>query len=172
MQVDEQMQVDEKKLQKQFDSCMKRIPMRAMFMMKMPMAAVAGLRIDHVSSEQTIVTVPGGWRTQNPFGTMYWAVQGMAAELATGIVPNCLARSMPMKLRMFVVGTEATFGRKAYGRCTFTCTDTHKVMDAIQQSLDTGESVNCDLTAVGTDGEGETISDWVFRWNFLATQES
>lgn len=172
MQVDEQIQVDEKKLQQQFDACMKRMPMRAMFMMKMPMALVAGLRIDQVSSQETIVTVPGGWRTQNPFGTMYWAVQGMAAELATGIVPSCLSRSMPLKLRMFVVGTEATFGKKAYGRCRFTCTDTYKVQEAIQQSLEAGESVNCDLTATGTDPDGDTISEWVFRWNFLATQES
>lgn len=166
------MQVDEQKLQKQYDTCMKRLPMRALFMMKMPAAAFVRLRVEHVSNEQTVVSVPGGWRTQNPFGTMYWAVQGMAAELATGLVPNCLSRSLPIKLRMFVVGTEARFGKKAYGRCNFTCTDTHKVMEAIEQSLETKESVNCDLTAIGTDPDGETVSDWVFKWNFLATQES
>ncbi len=166
------MQVDEVKLQQQFDRCTKRLPMRAFFMMKMPMAALAGLRIDHVSGSESVVSVPGGWRTQNPFGTMYWAVQGMAAELSTGIVPNCLSQSTPIKLRMFVVGTEATFGKKAYGRCRFTCSDTFKVNESIEQSLESGESVNCDLTSIGTDADGDTISEWVFRWNFLATKES
>jgi len=165
------MQIDAVKLQQQYKACMKRMPMRAIFALKMPAAAFTGLRIDAVSSEQTVVSVPGGWRTQNPYGTMYWAVQGMAAELSTGIVPTCISRSMSMKLRMFVVGTEAHFGRKAYGRCTFTCTDTHKVTEAIEQSLTSGASVNCDLTATGTDSSGETVSEWVFKWNFLATEK-
>jgi len=165
------MQVDEKKLTKQYSLMLRRIPMRAFMVLKMPAAAFVGLRIDSVSSEQTVVSVPGGRRTQNPFGTMYWAVQGMAAELATGIVPTCISRSTSMKLRMFVVGTEATFGKKAYGRCNFTCNDTHKVLEAFDQSLSTGKSVNCDLTATGTDGDGEVVSEWVFKWNFLATEE-
>ena len=88
------MQIDAVKLQQQYKACMKRIPVRAIFALKMPAAAFTGLRIDAVSSEQTVVSVPGGWRTQNPYGTMYWAVQGMAAELSTGIVPTCISRCL------------------------------------------------------------------------------
>jgi hypothetical protein len=165
------MQVNETKLARQYSLMLKRVPMKAFMLLKMPAAAFAGLRIESVSSEKTVVSVPGGRRTQNPFGTMYWAVQGMAAELATAVVPTCISRSTPMKLRMFVVGTEAVFGRKAYGRCSFTCSDTNKVMEAFDESLSTGKSVNCDLTAIGTDSDAEVVSEWVFKWNFLATEE-
>jgi len=165
------MLVDEQRLAKQYSFMLKRLPMKTFMLWRMPAAALMGLRIDAVSSKQTVVSVPGGRRTQNPFGTMYWAVQGMAAELATAVVPTCISRSTSMKLRMFVVGTEATFGKKAYGRCNFACNDTHKVMDAFDESLSTGKSVNCDLTATGTDGDGKVVSEWVFRWNFLATEE-
>ena len=164
------MRVDEKKLEKQYSLMLKRIPMKAFMIFKMPAAAFVGMRIDSVSSGQTVVSSPGGRRTQNPFGTMYWAVQGMAAELATAIVPTCISRSTSMKLRMFVVGTEATFGKKAYGPCSFTCNDTYKVLEAFDESLTAGKSVNCDLTATGTDRDGEVVSEWVFKWNFLATE--
>lgn len=166
------MNLDERKLAKQYSLMLRRIPMKAFMLTKMPAAAFVGLRIDSVSSDQTVVSVPGGRRTQNPFGTMYWAVQGMSAELATAIVPTCISRSTSMKLRMFVVGTEATFGKKAYGRCTFTCNDTHQVMESFDESLRTGKSVNCDLTATGTDRDGDVVSEWVFRWNFLATAQN
>jgi hypothetical protein len=164
------MHIDESKLKQEYRSCTNKLSMRALFMMKMPTAAFAGLRVDRVSDEETVVSVPGGWRTQNPFGTMYWAVQGMAAELSTGIVPICISRSMDMKLRMFVVGTAATFGKKAFGRCQFTCQDTFRVPEAIEASLSSGESTNCELRSIGTDSAGETVSEWVFTWNFLATE--
>ena len=148
----------------------RRIPIAAFMAMKMPAGAFVGLRVESVNNDRTVVSVPGGRRTQNPFGTMYWAVQGMAAELATAVIPTCISRSTAMKLRMFVVGTEATFGRKAYGRCYFTCDDTKKVIAAFDQSLQTGQSVDCELTVTGRDADQEIVSEWVFRWNFLATE--
>ena len=35
--------------------------------------------------QKAIVTVRHKWFNQNPFKSMFWAVQGMAAELSTGI---------------------------------------------------------------------------------------
>ena len=70
--------------------------------MTMPGAWFAGLRMDEIDDKICTTSLPGGWRTQNPFKTMYWAVQGMGAELATGAVPFAISRSMSEKLRMFV----------------------------------------------------------------------
>ena len=74
---------------------------------------------------------------------------------------------MPEKLQMFVIGTEATFTKRAKGRITFTCDEVSAVRDAIEQSMDTGESIDCDLKSVGRDASGDIVSEWVFKWNFL-----
>jgi hypothetical protein len=103
---------------------------------------------------------------------MYWAVQGMGAELATGAAPFAMSRAMSEKLRMFVVGTEATFGKRAKGRIKFTCDGVSDARDAIEQSRVSGESVECDLKSVGRDSSGDVVSEWVFKWNFLVMDRS
>jgi len=139
--------------------------------LSMPAAAFAGLRIDRIDRTTCVTALPGGWRAQNPFRTMYWAVQGMGAELATGAAPFAISRSMPEKLRMFVVGVESTFTKRAKGRVTFTCEDVSGARKAIEHSMATGESVNCDLKSVGRDASGDTVSEWVFKWNFRVLQD-
>ena len=138
----------------------------------MPAARFAGLRLDLIDNEVCVTSIPGGWRSQNPFKTMYWAVQGMGAELATGAAPFAMSRSMSEKLRMFVVGTEATFGKRAKGRISFTCDGVSAARDAIEQSRASGESVECNLKSVGRDSSGDIVSEWVFKWNFLVMDGS
>ncbi|MDP7002113.1 MAG: DUF4442 domain-containing protein [Candidatus Thalassarchaeaceae archaeon] len=131
-----------------------------------PAAAFTGLRIDRLDRKLCITSVPGGWRTQNPFRTVYWAVQGMAAELATGAAPFAISRSMSEKLRMFVIGVESSFTKRAKGRISFTCDELDKVCEAVERSIASGESVNLDLRSIGTDSSGDVVSEWVFKWNF------
>jgi hypothetical protein len=140
---------------------------RAFAAMSMPTAWFAGLRMDKLDNESCVTSLPGGWRTQNPFKTMYWAVQGMGAELATGAAPFAMSRSMPEKLRMFVVGTEAKFVKRAKGRITFTCNDVNAAREAIEESMKSGEPVECDFVSIGTDSSGDIVSEWIFKWNFL-----
>ena len=123
--------------------------------------------MDNLDDTSCVTSIPGGWRSQNPFKTMYWAVQGMGAELATGAAPFAMSRAMPEKLRMFVVGTEATFTKRAKGRISVTCEDVRAAREAIDLSASTGESVDCDMRSIGTDSSGDIVSEWVFKWNFL-----
>ena len=95
----------------------------------------------------------------------------MGAELATVAPPFAMSRSKPERLRMFVVGTEATFVKRAKGRITFTCDEVSASREAIERSLDSGESVDCDLRSVGRDSSGDVVSEWVFKWNFLVMEK-
>jgi len=162
--------IDHEKLSSEYSSLLKRFRLKTFFLMSMPAAWFAGLRIDRLDSENCVTSLPGGWRTQNPFKTMYWAVQGMGAELATGAAPFAISKSMPEKLRMFVVGTEAKFIKRANGRIHFNCSEVSKTKDAIQESMDTGQSVEVDIKSTGTDSSGEIVSEWIFKWNFLVTK--
>ena len=161
------MPIDDTKLDSEYRGLKSRMKFRTFAAMSMPAAWFAGLMMDKLDNESCVTSLPGGWRTQNPFKTMYWAVQGMGAELATGAAPFAMSRSMPEKLRMFVVGTEAKFVKRAKGRITFTCNDVTAAREAIEESMKSGESVERDFVSIGTDSSGDIVSEWVFKWNFL-----
>ena len=161
------MPIDDSKLAAEYKGLRGPVKFRLFSLVSMPAARFAGLRLDRIDDEACVTSIPGGWRSQNPFKTMYWAVQGMGAELATGAAPFAMSRAMPEKLRMFVVGTEASFGKRAKGRIRFTCEGVSAARDAIEQSRVSGESVECDLKSVGRDSSGDIVSEWVFKWNFL-----
>ena len=163
------MPINETKLEKEYKSLRGRTKFRIFTALSMPAAWFSGIRMDKIDHETCTTSLPGGWRSQNPFKTMYWAVQGMGAELATGAAPFAISRSMDERLRMFVVGTEAKFVKRAKGRITFTCNDVAKARVAIEESLNTGEAVEIDLISQGKDSEGEIVSEWVFKWNLLVT---
>lgn len=163
------MPINETKLEKEYKSLRGRTKFRIFTALSMPAAWFSGIRMDKIDHETCTTSLPGGWRSKNPFKTMYWAVQGMGAELATGAAPFAISRSMDERLRMFVVGTEAKFVKRAKGRITFTCNDVAKARVAIEESLNTGEAVEIDLTSQGKDSEGEIVSEWVFKWNLLVT---
>ena len=161
------MLIDEGRLKSEFRSLLGMVKFRLFSLVSMPAARFAGLRIDRLDENSCVTSIPGGWRSQNPFKTMYWAVQGMGAELATGAAPFAMSRAMTNKLRMFVVGTEATFTKRAKGRISFTCEDVNAAREAIESSSSTGEPVECEMKSIGTDSSGDIVSEWVFKWNFL-----
>jgi hypothetical protein len=160
------MPIDEDKLVAEYRSLLGSIKFRMFSLVSMPTARFAGLRMDRINDEICSTSIPGGWRSRNPFKTMYWAVQGMGAELATGAAPFAISRAMSEKLRMFVVGTEASFTKRAKGCITFTCEEVSSARHAIEKSMDSGESVECVLKSTGRDISGEIVSEWIFKWNF------
>ena len=46
---------------------------RLMSFIKFPASFFVGLRLDHADREKVVASIPGGWRSQNPFNCMYWA---------------------------------------------------------------------------------------------------
>ena len=51
---------------------------------KLPSAFLCGIRVKQIDENKCVVTVKHRWINQNPFNSMYFAVQAMAAELSTG----------------------------------------------------------------------------------------
>lgn len=53
---------------------------------KLPSAFWCGVRVKALNNSSSTVTVTHRWFNQNPFNSMYFAVQAMAAELSTGVL--------------------------------------------------------------------------------------
>ena len=56
---------------------------------KIPLAVIAGLRVESVSAEQGQVSLPMDGEVK-PFRSIYFAAQSMAAEMSTGVLGQCL----------------------------------------------------------------------------------
>ncbi len=139
---------------------------RLFFLTKLPAALFAGLRVRTLDENRCEATVPYGWRTKNPFQSMYFAVQAMAAELSTGAIAGILVDAAPQKVGMLIVNVEATFGKKGTSTVTFTCEDGPKLAAAIQETLRTGEKAKASAVSVGRMADGTEVSRFVFTWSF------
>ena len=133
-------------------------------MFKLPAAYFTGVRTKHIDDTSCIVSVRHRWINQNPFNSMFWAVQGMAAELTTGALVMKKIRESGKKVSMLVANNNATFTKKATGRITFKCEEGLKIDDAIAKAIQTGEGQTVWLNANGINKEGIQVSSFNFEW--------
>ncbi|MFV8358325.1 DUF4442 domain-containing protein, partial [Flavobacterium sp. XS1P32] len=115
-----------------------------------------------------VVSVKHRWINQNPFNSMYFAVQAMAAELATGALVMFQIQKSGRKISMLVANNKGNFSKKATGRITFTCNDGHLIEKAIQETLATGEGQTFWMKSIGTDEKGIQVSEMDFEWSVRA----
>ena len=138
--------------------------LNSFLMFKLPAAYICGVRSKYIDKEKCVVTVKHRWINQNPFKSMFWAVQGMAAELTTGALMISEISKSGKKISMLVLSNTASFTKKATGRITFVCNEGHKVADAIEKAIATGEGQTVWMQSVGTNEEGIVVSTFNFEW--------
>ncbi len=134
-------------------------------MLKIPSAYISGVRMKVLNDKETVVTVKHRWINQNPFKSMYWAVQGMASELTTGILVMKQIAKSGKKISMLVTNQTATFTKKARGKITFSCTDGDKIAAAIQNTIKTGEGQTILLVSEGFDEKQDKVSRFEYEWS-------
>lgn len=138
--------------------------LNAFLSFKLPVAFLCGVRATSIGQEQCTVRVKHRWINQNPFNSMFWAVQGMAAELATGALVMSKIRASGNPISMLVVQNNASFTKKATGRIEFICKEGHKVDAALKKTIETGEGQTFWMNSIGTNEEGIEVSNFNFEW--------
>jgi hypothetical protein len=131
---------------------------------KLPSAFWCGVRTRVINENQCVVSVKHRWFNQNPFNSMYFAVQAMAAELSTGALVMLHIKKSKRNISMLVANNKASFTKKATGRITFTCNDGHLITDAIQKTIETGEGQTFWMKSTGIDEKGDQVSVFEFEW--------
>src|SRR5690606_36501741 len=122
-----------------------------MFLMfKLPSAYFCGVRTTTINNEECTVSVNHRWINQNPFNSIFWAVQSMAAELTTGALVMTKIRHSGKNISMLVANNNASFTKKAIGKITFQCKEGKKVDEAIEKAIATGEGQTLWMHATGT----------------------
>lgn len=138
--------------------------LNAFLSFKLPSAYLCGVRAKYIDAEKCCVSVKHRWINQNPFNSMFWAVQGMAAELTTGALVMSKIKDSGKPISMLVATNNASFTKKATGRINFICTEGNKVDEAIKKTIETGEGQTILMNSVGTNEEGIEVSNFNFEW--------
>lgn len=135
---------------------------------KLPAAFWCGVRTESIDESSCRVTVTHKWINQNPFGSMYFAVQAMAAELSTGALVMKHIRQSGRPVSMLVAENHCTFSKKATGKITFVCNDGQIIRSVIADAIASGEGKTCRMTSTGQDEKGETVCEMHFLWTVKA----
>ncbi len=139
--------------------------MNRFLIFKLPSAYLCGVRLKELDNSKTIVTVTHRWINQNPFNSMYFAVQSMAAELATGALVIKKIKESGKQISMLVTNHNGAFTKKAVGKIIFTCTDGHLIDEALNRTIATGEGQTILLKSVGVNQNNEQVSAYEFEWS-------
>ena len=134
---------------------------------KLPSVWWCGIRVTKIENSFCEVKVVHRWINQNPFKSMFWAVQGMAAELTTGVLIMQAIKNSNRKISMLVLNNRANFSKKAKGKILFECNENQILSKAMNQLLETQVPQTIWLTSKGVDQNGDIVSTFKFEWTLL-----
>lgn len=139
--------------------------LNAYLMFKLPSAYITGVRAKFLDDTKCIVSVKHRWINQNPFKSLFWAVQGMAAELTTGALIIKKIEESKKNIAMLLVKNEASYSKKATGRITFECVEGHLIDAIIKEAIETREGKQITLNVVGKNADNIEVSRFTFTWS-------
>ncbi len=140
--------------------------MKLYMLMNLPMGFIAGLKIIEITEENARISVPYNFINKNPFKSMYFAVQAMAAELSSGILALSEVSNVKEPVSMLVLSMKASFTKKARSKVVFTCNYGKEIKKTIENSISTCEGQTVDVVSIGIDNEGDKVAEFTFTWTF------
>jgi hypothetical protein len=132
---------------------------------RLPSVVFWGVRVQELDGHTCKVTIPYGWRTQNPFRSIYFAALGGAAELSTGALCQMHLAGRPAH-SMLVTEFRMEYTKKAVGMVTFSCRqgeELERLLDGLSVAGSTGTLT---MESAGTDQAGETVARAFITWSF------
>jgi hypothetical protein len=140
-----------------------------MFMLaKLPAAFFAGLKVEEMNETQAAVSAKQKWFNKNPFGSIYFAVLTMAAEMSTGVLSMGNTYKRNPAISMLVINTQAYFYKKATGKIIFMCKDGNAISGTIEDAISSGEGKAIACTSIGINEAGEKVAEIICTWSFKA----
>ena len=139
--------------------------MRLFLFSKLPAAWFMGIGVRSCDGQKAVVSLPYGWRAQNPFRSTYFAAQCAAGELSTGLLCLTHLQEQP-PVSMLVTRVEAEFFKKADAMLLFTCTSGQEVEALIQRVVQSGAAESLAMVSSGSLPDGQLASRIIITWSF------
>ena len=131
---------------------------------KLPAAWLTGVRLSVINEGKCEVKVRFKWINQNPYRSMFWAVQAMAAELTTGMLLTKSIQDSNSDISMLLVSNKSSFYKKAVGKITFVCDEGEIAKQLINSTIKNITS-KAWFKAKGYDEAGDQVSEFDFEWS-------
>ena len=144
---------------------MKPSKINTFLLLKLPSAYICGVRVKKIENDWCLTSVRHRWINQNPFGSLFWAVQGMAAELATGALMIQKIKQSERDIAMLLIKNEASYSKKARGRIYFKCTDGALIDKALKSTIESGVGHSVTLNVIGRNADDIETSRFSFTWS-------
>jgi|TARA_B100002052_G_C15728081_1_gene527331 hypothetical protein len=132
----------------------------------LPSAWLCGVRVKDLNDKKCIISVRHNWFNSNPFKSLYWAVQGMASELATGLAIIDFANKNKLKISMLVISNESKFLKKAKGLIRFECDQVNTLKKTLSSLSKNKTTDKIKLKSTGYDESGDVVSEFIYEWSF------
>lgn len=139
---------------------------RAYLWARTPLAAWAGLRVVSLDESSCTVSLPGGWRTRNPFRSTYFAAQAMAAEMSTGAPALVLVQGASASVALIVREIRGVFSKRISGRSSFTFSDVAGMQAVVERAASSGESEVYTGRSIGRTADGAIAAEFDVTWSF------
>ena len=139
--------------------------LRLFLLKELPLAWLAGCRLAELTAEGAAVSLRHRWLNQNPFRSLYFGAQAMAAELSTGMLVMQHVYGRRPGISMLITGMRARFGKKATGWITFRCSDGQTIEEAVAAAVRSGAGQTFEARSVGTNEAGEVVAEFWFEWS-------
>jgi hypothetical protein len=133
-------------------------------LLKLPAAWLTGVRLTLIDKDKCEVKVRFKWINQNPYRSMFWAVQAMAAELTTGMLLTKSIQDSNTDISMLLVSNKSSFYKKAVGKITFVCDEGENAKQLINSTIKNTTS-KAWFKAKGYDEAGDQVSEFDFEWS-------
>ena len=131
----------------------------------LPAAWICGVRVDSMDQDSCVVRVKHRWINQNPFKSLFWAVQGMAAEMAGGLLLLNKINKSGQSIAMLLVGSSSVFTKKATGKILFTYDQGEHLDKLIIDAVTTKLPQTITIKTKGVNEKGDVVSEFSFDWS-------
>ncbi|MFU8804286.1 MAG: DUF4442 domain-containing protein [Bradymonadaceae bacterium] len=138
---------------------------RAVLAARMPLLALAGARVEYVDLAGSRVVLPFGWKTQNIFGTMYFAAIAMAAEAACGSLVLLHDQQRGSKYAPIVKRVEADFKKAATSDIVFECSAGDVAADLFDRAKESREREEAVIEVIGSTAKDGEVARVLVTWS-------
>jgi hypothetical protein len=137
---------------------------RLMLLKMLPLGFIAGLELQRADEQACYVGLRYSYLTKNPFRSMYFAAQAMAAEMSTGLPALLHLRATKSNTSMLVTDFEASYFKKAVGKIQFRFEE----VAALKQAIDTAGTEGTQFVAIsrGYNAQNDCVAEMRVRWSF------
>lgn len=117
--------------------------LRLFGLLKIPVIFYVGARVFEINPERCIISIPLTRRTRNHYGSMYFGVLAVGADLGCGYLAQYISEEQaPRQVSLLFKDFQANFLKRPEGDVHFICDEGAKIKEAVGKTIASGERQN------------------------------